>query len=241
MLIDIQMDVVRNPGYCQTLWISEDRVMAANLQIERCRMLLEFISDYRSPYSYLANTKLKTLGMRIEHKPLDIVAVMKLVNNQPSPTCPPKARYAGLDAARWAKLYGARFSPNLPLLGAMGAGKFDGSLLSRAALVAQEIGMFDRVNDAIFEAVWAGDEDLVTDQGRSAFLRTRDISIDDLWQLASAPKIVELQVQQAKEAADRGVFGAPTFFVDDEMFFGNDRLGFVVARLQGKSFDGTVI
>ncbi len=46
-------------------------------------MRLEFISDYRSPYSYLANLKLKTLGVSIEHKPLDIVAVMKLVNNQP--------------------------------------------------------------------------------------------------------------------------------------------------------------
>jgi 2-hydroxychromene-2-carboxylate isomerase len=207
----------------------------------RCRMRLEFISDYRSPYSYLANIKLKTLGVSVEHKPLDIVAVMKLVNNQPSPTCPPKARYAGLDAGRWAKLYGARFSPNPALLGAMGAGRFDGSLLSRAALAAQEIGIFDRVNDAIFEAVWAGDDDLVTDQGRSTFLRTRDVSVDDLWQLASAPRIVELQVQQAKEAADRGVFGAPTFFVDGEMFFGNDRLGFVEARLQGKSFDGAMI
>jgi 2-hydroxychromene-2-carboxylate isomerase len=204
-------------------------------------MRLEFISDYRSPYSYLANIKLKTLGISIDHKPVDIVAVMKLVNNQPSPMCPPKARYSALDAGRWAKLYGARFSPNRLLLGAMGAGTFDGSLLSRAALVAQEIGIFDQVNDAFFEAVWASDDDLVTDEGRSTFLRSRGIRADDLWQRASAPQLVQLQIQQAEEAADRGVFGAPTIFVDDEMFFGNDRLGFVEARLRGKSFDGAVI
>jgi 2-hydroxychromene-2-carboxylate isomerase len=47
-------------------------------------------------------------------------------------------------------------------------------------------------------------------------------------------------MRSKKEAADRGVFGAPTFFVEDEMFFGNDRLTFVEARLQGKSFDGAV-
>jgi 2-hydroxychromene-2-carboxylate isomerase len=204
-------------------------------------MRLEFISDYRSPYSYLANIKLKTMGVPIDHKPVDIVAVMKLVNNQPSPMCPPKARYAALDAGRWAKLYGVGFSPNRPLLGAMGSGAFDGSLLSRAALAAREIGIFDQVNDVFFEAVWAGDDDLVSDEGRRTFLRSRGIEADDLWQRASAPQIAELQIQHVKEAVDRGVFGAPTIFVDDEMFFGNDRLGFVEARLQGKSFDGAVI
>jgi len=68
-------------------------------------MRIEFIFDYRSPYSYLANTQLKGLGADVDYKPVDIVAVMKKVNNQPSPLCPPKARYAGIDAARWARLY----------------------------------------------------------------------------------------------------------------------------------------
>ncbi len=58
--------------------------------------------------------------------------------------------------------------------------------------------------------------------------------------LASKPDIVELQVEQAKQAADRGVFGAPTFFVEGEMFFGNDRLSFVEARLNGRSQPGAV-
>jgi len=195
-------------------------------------MQVQFILDYRSPYAYLANTQIMSMGVQIEYKPVEIVSVMKRVNNQPSPMCPPKARYSGLDAGRWAKLYGARFSMNKPLMGAMGAGTFDGSLLSRAALVAQEIGMFERINDAIFEAVWAGDDDLVTDEGRSTFLRSRGISVDDLWQRASAPRIVQLQAQQAKEAADRGVFGAPTFFVGNEMFWGNDRFDFVEEALR---------
>jgi 2-hydroxychromene-2-carboxylate isomerase len=203
-------------------------------------MRIEFMSDYRSPYSYLANARLKKIGISVDHKPLDIAAVMKLVNNRPSPECPAKARYAGMDAQRWAKRYDVQFSPNWAVLKAMGTGAFDGTTLSRAALVAQQLGIFDQVNDALFEAMWAGGDDLASEEGRSNFLRNRNIAADDLWRLASEPKIVQLQVEQAKEAADRGVFGVPTIFVEDEMFFGNDRLSFVEARLSGGSLVGAV-
>jgi 2-hydroxychromene-2-carboxylate isomerase len=203
-------------------------------------MRIEFMSDYRSPYSYLANARLKKMGISVDHKPLDIVAVMRLVNNRPSPECPAKSRYAGMDAQRCAKLYDVEFSPNWVVLKAMGAGAFDGTTLSRAALVAQQLGIFDQVNDALFEAIWAGDDDLASEEGRSNFLQSRNIAADDLWSLASQPEIVELQVEQAKEAADRGVFGVPTIFVEEEMFFGNDRLSFVEARLNGGSQAGAV-
>jgi 2-hydroxychromene-2-carboxylate isomerase len=119
------------------------------------------------------------------------------------------------------------------VLKAMGAGSFDGTTLSRAALAAKQLGIFDKVNDALFEAMWAGDDDLASEEGRSNFLSNRNIAADDLWSLASKPEIVELQVEQAKAAADRGVFGVPTIFVEDEMFFGNDRLSFVEARVNG--------
>jgi 2-hydroxychromene-2-carboxylate isomerase len=200
-------------------------------------MQVEFLLDYRSPYAYLANTQMKTLTSAV-YTPIDILAVMNKVNNQPSPLCPPKARYARLDAGRWAKHYGVAFSPNGALLQAMGTRQFDDALLARAALAAQELGVFGQVNDMLFEAVWAGFDDLVTEEGRSAFLRDRKIAATDLWPLASAPKIVERLAKQSQEAADRGVFGVPTFFVEGEMFFGNDRLNSVQARLRDTSMDG---
>jgi 2-hydroxychromene-2-carboxylate isomerase len=199
---------------------------------------IEFMSDYRSPYAYLANARLRTMGIGVDHKPLEIVAVMKLVNNRPSPECPAKARYSGMDAQRCAKLYGIKFSPNWAVLKAMNAGGFDGASLSRAALAAQRLGIFDQVNDALFEAMWASDDDLASEEGRSDFLKNRKIIAPDLWRLASEPDIAKLQVEQARQAADRGVFGVPTFFVEDEMFFGHDRLPFVEARLNGHSPTG---
>jgi 2-hydroxychromene-2-carboxylate isomerase len=195
-------------------------------------MTLEFYLDYRSPYSYLAGTQVRNWEIPIGYSPVDIVAVMKMVNNQPSPLCPPKARYAEMDARRWAKLYDVPFSPNAALLKAMQTGTLDGSLLSRVALASQKIGVFERVNDALLGAVWAGTDDLVTERGRAAFLETHAIVASDLWRVASSSEIVALLRLKDQEAADRGVFGVPTFFLENEMFFGNDRLDFIKTRLK---------
>jgi 2-hydroxychromene-2-carboxylate isomerase len=186
-------------------------------------MQVEFLLDYRSPYAYLANTQMKALTS-VVYTPIDILTVMNKVNNQPSPLCPPKARYARLDAGRWATHYGVAFSPNDALLQGIRTRQLDGALLARTALAAQGLGVFGRVNDMLFEAVWARSDDLVTEEGRSAFLGDRKIAATDLRPHASAPKIVERLAKQSQEVADRGVFGDPTFFVEGEMFFGNDRL-----------------
>jgi hypothetical protein len=70
--------------------------------------------------------------------------VMNKVNDQPSPLCPPKARYTGVDAGRRAKHYGVAFSLNDGLLQAIGTRQFDGALIARAALATQEVGVFWR-------------------------------------------------------------------------------------------------
>jgi 2-hydroxychromene-2-carboxylate isomerase len=202
-------------------------------------MHVEFILDYRSPYSYLANTQMKNIGAAVVYRPVDIADVMKQVNNRPTPECPAKSRYAAIDAARWAKRYGVAFSPNRALLGAMSEGRFRGTLLTQAALAAQEIGVFDSVSDALFKAMWAGTDDLVTEEGRAAFLAERRIEVCDLWQRAADGMIRDLMAEQSQCAAERGVFGAPTFFVGDEMFFGNDRLEFVRLRLRNEEKSGS--
>lgn len=194
-------------------------------------MHLQYVFDYRSPYAYLANTRLAGLNTPVSYLPVDILAVMKKVNNQPSPACPAKAKYSGIDAARWAALYGVPFAPNGTFIQAMRAAQIDGSSLVRAALAAQQFGTFELVHTALFEAVWAGSDDLVSAQGRTAFLQKLGIDVD-IWQVADSPAIREQLSANDEDAAQRGVFGVPTFFCDNEMFFGNDRIDFVRAALQ---------
>jgi 2-hydroxychromene-2-carboxylate isomerase len=155
---------------------------------------------------------------------------MKRVNNQPSPMCPPKAKYAGLDAARWAKRYGVPYSPNRPLLEALRTGQLKSDLLSRAGIAAQKLGAFHQVNDALFGAVWGCSAALTSAVDRLNFLTSRALPLE-LWDIAESAEIQELLAANGEQAIAQGVFGVPTFFVDGEMFFGNDRLDFVKAKL----------
>jgi 2-hydroxychromene-2-carboxylate isomerase len=187
---------------------------------------IEFVLDYRSPYCYLANTQVKGLGAQISYMPVDIVSVMNKVNNQPSTMCPPKARYAGVDAVRWARHYGVPFSPNDGVLEALKKGRVDKTLFSRAGVAAKELGIFEQVSDALLKTICAGTDDLTTSKGRSSFLVSRSIQ-SDLWEIAASPEIARQLAANDQNAAERGAFGVPTFFVGEEMFFGNDRLPFV--------------
>src|SRR5262245_6071881 len=103
---------------------------------------VEFVFDYVSPYAYLANTQLPGLGAPVDYRPVAIVEVMRKVNNQPSPACPPKGRYAALDAKRWADVYGAPFASNARLWAALRGGEFDTKTLILGALAAQDLGVF---------------------------------------------------------------------------------------------------
>jgi len=194
-------------------------------------MQVHFILDYRSPYAYLANTQITSLGVQVKYEPVEIVSVMKRVNNQPSPMCPPKAKYAGLDAMRWAKQYGVPYSPNRPLLDALRTGQVESDLLSRAGIAAQKLGIFQRVNDALFGAVWASSAELTSVEDRSHFLTSRALP-QEFCDVAESTEIQDLLAANGERAVKHGVFGVPTFLVDDEMFFGNDRLSFVKAKLE---------
>jgi 2-hydroxychromene-2-carboxylate isomerase len=192
---------------------------------------VEYVFDYVSPYAYLANTQLPGLGVPVEYRPVAIVEVMKLVNNQPSPACPPKGRYAALDAKRWADLYGVAFASNARLWAAMRGGEFNPKTLILGTLAAKALGVFEAYHDAMFDAVWGHPQDVHTPEGRDAFAGRQGLA--GVWEKAGEAAIADQAQKDIAEAAERGVFGVPTFFVDDEIFFGNDRLDFVRARLAG--------
>ena len=191
---------------------------------------LEFFFDFLSPYSYLASAQLGGLGVEAELRPVTIVEVMARVNNQPSPRCPPKARYAALDAGRWAKLYGMKLATNAPLWAALRTGELGTGTLVRGALAAQALGVLSAYTEAMFQAVWAAPADVFTAAGRDTFAAAHGLPAE-LWEKATSSEIEAHQQADVAEAVERGVFGVPTFFVDGEMFFGNDRLDFVRRRL----------
>jgi 2-hydroxychromene-2-carboxylate isomerase len=176
---------------------------------------VDFFFDFISPYTYLARTQLDGIaartGARFNTRPMHLLNLMKIVGNLPTTVlCKNKLKYAGQDIARWCARYQVPFKLNPHAM------QGDHSLTLKGALVAQEMNLEEQYDRAMFSAFWveAGLD------GRSILSKAEQ---------AEYAKRLESNTQSA---AERGVFGSPTFIVGDDLFFGNDRLDFLEAMLK---------
>lgn len=193
---------------------------------------LEFFFDYGSPYSYLADTQLPGLrertGCEIAYRPMLLGGVFKATGNQSPFLEPVKAKraYGGLEMQRFAKHYRAPFqlNPHFPI---------NTLRLMRVAHAARQAGVFPAFHQAIYPAFWRDGADL-GDPERIVSV-AEGVGLDGAALLAASdtPEVKDALRATTDEAVERGAFGAPTFFVGDEMFFGADRLSFAERELLG--------
>lgn len=190
---------------------------------------LEFFFDFRSPYSDLALTQLVQMDVSLALRPMKVLEVMEIVGNVPTTiTCAAKGRYARADLGRWAQRYGIAINPS-----DMRAN--DGAACSRAALAADTPADALAATLALFRAMWSEKLALTNSADVLDALARSGIATSSIAAKIDTPDIIERLDTNTKEAAERGVFGAPTMLVGDTMFFGNDRLEFVrehLARLE---------
>ena len=187
---------------------------------------IEFYFDFVSPYSYLAATQLSGLieatGAEIVYRPFRLLDLMKIVGNRPTTMeCQNKGNYAGADIARWAARYKVPFQRN------PNRRNFDYAVLGRGALVAIDKGRGANYVDLVFRALFAGEQDLADTTVFASLLDQAGFDGAGLLRASVGAEHIARLEQQTADAAERGVFGSPTFFVRDQMFFGNDRLDFV--------------
>lgn len=190
---------------------------------------IEFFYDFRSPYSYLAFTQLQQMDVEISFRPIRILKVMEKVGNVPtSITCAAKGRYARTDLARWARRYGLALNPS-------DMRSNDGDACSRAVIAAESPAQAAAVTQALYRAIWSegvtlpGPDEVVT------ALAAAGLAVDGIAARIGSPEVAAQLDANTDEAAARGVFGSPTMFVGQAMFFGNDRMEFVreeIARLE---------
>ena len=187
---------------------------------------LDFYFDYRSPYAYLAQTQVRKLGVEVAWRPFEILQLMDQVGNVPtSITCKPKGKYLGMDLMRWVAMYKVPFQRHPQ------AGSIDARRLLRATLAAAELGQADAAVGAIFGAYWGSGAPLATAEDVVAVLNGAGVSAVNLVTRIDDPALDAALDAATAEAAARGVFGAPTMYVGDDMFFGNDRFDFIRASL----------
>jgi len=146
--------------------------------------------------------------------------VMKSVGNVPPTLVKARANYLFKDAERWAKRYGIEYkmNPTFPqnTVSAM-----------RLALVAQEKSLLNAVHQPLFDAMWVDEKQLSDSDVLREIVSKSALPVEETMAEINSDRIKNKLRANTDEAVDRGAFGAPTMFVGDEMFFGNDRLEFV--------------
>jgi 2-hydroxychromene-2-carboxylate isomerase len=187
---------------------------------------VEYFFDVGSPTAYLAWTQLPKIaaetGATIAWRPMLLGGVFKATGNASPVTVPAKGRWMNDDIARWARRYGVpfAFNPHFPI---------NTLTLMRGAtgLQMRRPAELPRYLDVVERAMWEASKDLGDPAVLAATLAAAGFDADEFAALVADPEVKGKLIATTEEAVARGVFGAPTFFVGDAMFFGQDRLDFV--------------
>lgn len=191
---------------------------------------LDFYFDVGSPTAYLAYCRLGQLCQRyplsVHYRPMLLGGVFKATANTSPVTIPAKGAYMlEHDLPRFSRRYDVplNINPHFPI---------NTLNLMRGCIAAEQLGCLAPYLDTVFKAIWVDGKDMGDPQVVAATLEAAGLDSAQLLELSQAPEIKAKLVEATEAAVARGCFGAPTFFLDDDMFFGQDRLDFIEEALQ---------
>ena len=185
---------------------------------------LEFWYEFGSTYSYPAAMRIEKLaeeaGVEVRWRPFLLGPIFQTLgwNDSPFNIFAAKGRYMWRDLARVCEAEGLAL--NLPPV------KFpqNGLKAARIALAGESEGWTPAFTRAVFSANYAEQKDISEDATLRAILSGLGVDADAAIAAANTPENKDALRRQTEEAASRGLFGAPSFTIGDELFWGNDRL-----------------
>ena len=187
---------------------------------------VDFYFDVGSPAAYLAWQRLPRIceetGATLAYKPMLLGGVFQATGNQSPMNIPAKGRYLTADFERFARRGGVAFrhNPFFPINTLTLMRGVTGLQMKDAARMVP-------YTDAVYRAIWRDAMNMNDPAVVAEVLRHAEFDPAALMALASDPEVKERLKAQTQKAVARGIFGAPTFFVGDEMYWGQDRLDFV--------------
>ncbi|MDC3375482.1 2-hydroxychromene-2-carboxylate isomerase [Gammaproteobacteria bacterium] len=189
-------------------------------------MKVDFIFDVASPNAYFCHKLIpdfkKRTGVEFEYVPCLLGGIMKLSGNQPPfvafADIPNKNKYQLIEIERFIKQHNLKefkFNSSFPM---------NTVQLQRGALAAQELGIFERYLEIILEAIWEKDIDLADLNIFKSTLSENNIDAESMIGIITSQACKDQLIANTTDAVNRGAFGVPTFFYDDQIFFGKDHL-----------------
>jgi 2-hydroxychromene-2-carboxylate isomerase len=189
-------------------------------------MRVEFHFDFGSPNAYLSHLVLPAIeqrtGAKFQYVPVLLGGIFKATNNR-SPMeslagIKNKPEYERLETERFLRRHRIttyKFNPFFPV---------NTLTLMRGAIAAQSLGVFERYVDEVFRHMWAHPKKMDDPEVLRVALEESGLDAARLIGLTQDPEIKNRLLENTQRSVAAGSFGAPTFFVGTEIFFGKDRL-----------------
>jgi 2-hydroxychromene-2-carboxylate isomerase len=191
---------------------------------------VEFLFDLGSPTTYLAYTQLpaicKQTDSQLIYIPILLGGVFKATGNASPATIPAKGRHMIQDLDRYARRYGVplKFNPHFPI---------NTLMLMRAVTGIQlhHPERFIAFIDCLFNALWVDGRNLNDPETVAAVLNGNGFDPNEVLALTADETVKATLKDNTEKAVQRGVFGVPSMFIDNQLYFGQDRLDFVLEAL----------
>lgn len=185
---------------------------------------IEFWYEFASTYSYPTAMRIERLaaeaGVALRWRPFLLGPIFQTLgwNDSPFNIYAAKGRYMWRDLERVCAAEG------LPLKLPPFRFPQNGLKAARLALIGEKAGWTPVFTGAVFTANYAEQKDISEDETLAAILTALGVDAAGVFAAANAPENKAALKQRTEEAAARGLFGAPSVTVGDELFWGNDRL-----------------
>ena len=185
----------------------------------------DFYFDFASPYTFLAHKEIRKIekqhSINIKYMPVLLGGLLKSAGIKPNIDIPIKAKYMIKDCKLWAEKYNIIFKFNnyFPIMTLN---------LMRCVLVAEKKFSVQNFIDNVFDAIWKNDLNLNDNNVVEKLLKNLDINPRTFLLEAKDQKIKEDLKKKTEEASQKGIFGLPSFIVNNKIFWGQDRLEFVL-------------
>jgi 2-hydroxychromene-2-carboxylate isomerase len=189
-------------------------------------MNIEFHFDFGSPNAYLSHRAIpeieKRTGQKFDYIPVLIGGVFKATGNaSPMVTLQGiknKGEYQGIETERFLKKHGItdyNRNPHFPV---------NTLQIMRGAVFAKTQGYFEKYIDEVYRHMWSNPKKMDEAEVIRTAFNESGLPADEIFEGMQNPDIKQQLIDNTERSVEMGAFGSPTFFVENQIFFGKDKL-----------------